>query len=96
MKPLACKLTSPELRKRKEEVISKIKMLEIEKKEYPDGYAYRFNGNNMTAILEEFIEAEKQCCEFMECTIAVTTGETWLRITGPEGVKEFLDKELEL
>lgn len=24
------------------------------------------------------------------------SGETWLRITGPEGVKEFIDKELEL
>ncbi|MEC3880244.1 hypothetical protein [Parapedobacter sp. 10938] len=39
---LACKLTSPELRERKETVIASLKKQLLDRKELSDGYAFKF------------------------------------------------------
>lgn len=97
-KPMACKLTSPELSKRKKEVISQLKALIREKKELVDGYAYRFDGTDkMLDLLNAFIKSERVCCDFFNFRLLVFNDATiWLEITGAEGVKDFIATELEM
>jgi hypothetical protein len=48
------------------------------------------SGSILTAA--EFISRERLCCPFFDMELAVSgaDGPTWLRITGGEGVKDFL------
>lgn len=100
VKEMSCKLTTPELRQRKETVIDSLKKLLIGKKELENGFSYQFNGSD-TVIdeLAEFIKAERLCCDFFEFDLTVS-GEAdkplWLAITGPKGVKEFISSEIGL
>ncbi|MFN4247913.1 MAG: hypothetical protein ACK4EY_09315 [Flavipsychrobacter sp.] len=97
-KTLSCKLTSPELRKRKEEVIAELKKEILEKKELPDGYSYKFNGSDdMLDKVNSFIKSERLCCDFFNFKITLTNDTSlWLDIYGPEGAKEFITTELEM
>lgn len=78
-------------------MISKLRLLVIEKQEHADGYAYLFSGKDTPPeMLDEFVAFETQCCEFLNFVIAASAcGDLWLVISGPEGAKEFIDKELE-
>jgi hypothetical protein len=93
---IACKLTAPELRKRKEEVISVLKNKQLEKKELKDGYSFRFKGDNETLdLLNDFVKSERECCDFFSFSIHVQNTETiWFDITGPAEAKEFIEAEL--
>ena len=68
--PLACKLTSAEIRERKATVLASLQKQIVEKKELDRGYSFRFNDGNMIhSELNEFVKTEKQCCEFFEFNI---------------------------
>ncbi len=96
-KELACKLTSPELRKRKDEVIASLKSKILEKQEIKEGYRYKFNGSDeIIDELAEFVKTERQCCDFFDFDLSISGDEAWLSITGPEGTKQFIKDELEL
>lgn len=97
-KPMTCKLTSPELRKRKEEVIATLKTQILEKKELTNGYAYKFSGADETLdTLMAFIKSERMCCDFFEFRLTVSNDSfAWLEILGADGVKEFIKTELEM
>lgn len=97
-KPMTCKLTSPELRKRKEEVIAKLKQQVLGKRELADGFAYRFDGTDeLLDSLTAFIKSERMCCDFFNFKILVLSDATvWLEITGAKGAKEFIKTELEM
>jgi hypothetical protein len=45
-----------------------------------------------------FVSNERLCCPFLEfgITIAPANGPVWLRLTGPEGTRAFLEAELRL
>jgi hypothetical protein len=94
-KPMTCKLTSPELQKRKTTIIAEIKKLIKGKTELTNGYAYRFDGSDKNVdLLTDFIKTERQCCDFFNFSIDVNNDQTvWLKITG---VKGFVTSELEL
>jgi hypothetical protein len=96
---LTCKLTSPEMRKRRETVIASLKNKVIEKKELDNGYSYKFNGTD-TIIdeLAQFVKTERLCCDFFDFSLSVKGDGTMalLTITGPEGAKEFINAELQL
>ena len=65
--------------------------------ELPNGYGIRFPTNkDMLVTLAEFITLERQCCAFFDFALRVDAGseQTWLELTGVEGVKEFLAVEL--
>ena len=69
---LSCKLTGPELRKRKETVLASLKTQMIEKKELKDGYAFKFPGTDrMLDELNEFIKAERECCDFFTFNLSI-------------------------
>lgn len=97
-KPMTCKLTSPELRERKEKVIAKLKEQVLEKKELPDGFAYRFDGSDeMVDSLIAFIKSERMCCDFFNFKLLVSNDSAvWLEISGGEGAKAFIKTELEM
>lgn len=93
----SCKLTSPELQKRKETVIASLKQQIIEKKELQDGYAFKFAcTNSVLNELTEFVKTERMCCDFFTFKISVSgdKSEAWLELTGAEGTKEFISTEL--
>ena len=96
-KTLTCKLTTPELQKRKATVIAGLKALVLDRRELVDGYSYRFEGRdeNLDKI-HEFIKTERMCCDFFIFQLTVDGNEALLSITGPAGAKEFLKEEVDL
>lgn len=96
---LSCKLTTPELRRRKETVLASLKKQVLEKKELANGYAYKFTGtDDMVDELAEFIKTERACCDFFTFNLSISgdQSEAWLEIKGQEGAKDFIKSELEL
>jgi len=96
---IACKLTTAELRKRKETVLASLKSQIIEKKELKDGYAFKFDGSDKVIDeLTEFIKTERECCDFFTfgLSIAGDKNAAWLQLTGANGAKEFISSELGL
>jgi hypothetical protein len=95
---MACKLTSPELRKRKEEVIEVLKSKMVKKEELQNGYRFYFDGNDeILDSLNSFVKTERLCCDFFNFAILVWNDSTAaLEITGGEGVKEFIKTEQEM
>lgn len=98
-KALACKLTSPELRLRKETVIKSLKSQVITKTELKNGYQYKFEvTDKMIDELAEFIKTERACCDFFTFNLSFSGDKKHaiLQITGPAGTKEFIKSELEM
>ena len=97
-KELTCKLTSPQLQERKATVIASLKSQIIDKKELPDGYAFKFAGaDSVIDELTEFIKTERSCCDFFSFNLKVSGDkkEAWLELTGEERAKDFITSELE-
>jgi len=96
-KPVTCKLTTPELQKRKATVIADLKALVLERKELDNGFSYKFKGTDETLDkLNDFIKTERMCCNFFTFQITVEEQTALLNITGPNGAKEFLKEEVDL
>lgn len=96
---LSCKLTSPELQKRKETIIASLKAQIIEKKELKNGFAFKFTGNDsILDELTEFIKTERECCDFFTFNL-IASGDksaTWLELIGIDGTKDIITSELGL
>jgi hypothetical protein len=96
---LSCKLTTPELQQRKKTVVAEVKRLLLEKTELPNGFRYKFDGSDtMMDLLNSFIKTERICCDFFvfNLTASSDTKFTWLELSGPEGVTDFIKYEIEL
>ncbi len=67
-----------------------------EGQELPNGYAFRLPTTSaMLLNAAEFIANERLCCPFFNLALEVEPhgGPFWLRLTGGEGVKEFIKAE---
>ena len=98
-KIVACKLTGPELQKRKQEVLQSLRKAVLERHELSDGYKYKFAGSDeMLDKLVAFIKSERSCCTFFTFNLHIEDNKTpiSLYITGPDGAKEFILHEMEL
>jgi len=97
-KDLSCKLTTAELQKRREEVLSVLKSGILEKKELKDGYSFKFeNSDKNIDMLTDFVKSERQCCDFFNFSIQIkNNGELWFDLTGPKDAKEIIGAELGL
>jgi len=96
---LSCKLTSPELQKRKATILTGLRNKILEKKELSNGFAYKFPGDDgMLDELIEFIKTERICCEFFQFKLIVEGDGIGilLELTGPDKAKDFITSELEL
>jgi len=68
-----------------------------ERQELPDGIAFRLPPDQLPTIAQ-WVELERKCCPFFTFEIEVPADgqPLWLRLTGPEGIKEFIVAELRL
>ena len=97
--PLACDMTAIPAEQRplhlaqSRELFTQIE----ETRELPDGYEFRFADEpNLLQRLASFVSLEKLCCPFLNFAIEIEAerGPIWLRLTGREGVKEFIKEEV--
>jgi hypothetical protein len=96
-KPVTCKLSTPELQKRKATVIAELKAFVLTRKELPEGYGFEFEGTDeILDKLNTFIKTERMCCDFFKFQLSVEDNKAVLNITGGEGAKEFLKEEIDL
>ncbi|HEX9395010.1 MAG TPA: hypothetical protein VF923_10165 [Gemmatimonadales bacterium] len=96
---VACSLTTPELRARRAAVLTFVRAHLSERRDLPNGIGLRFPADSsVIARVAELMDAERQCCPFLELRLTVTPdrGPVWLELTGPEGTRDFLTDELGL
>ena len=89
--PIACRLTSAELREREATLLAQFRSAVIGTEELRDGYAFRVDGK-WIAIIAKMIVAERECCPFLTFEL-VAQPNMWpviVRVTGPAGTKDFL------
>ncbi len=67
----------------------------LEKVTIPNGYEFRFDHAAFEDVAR-FVALERVCCPFLDFAIELQNvdGPVRLRLTGPRGVREFLDAEL--
>jgi len=91
--PIACSLTTVELRDREAKLLVQFRSAVIEIEEIQDGYAFHLPGENKwIRLVMELIVAERECCPFLtfEVTALLNMGPVIVRVTGPAGTKEIL------
>jgi hypothetical protein len=91
--PIACCLTSAELREREATLLAQFRSVVIGTEELRDGYAFRVPGDGKSiAIVVEMIAAERECCPFLtfELVAQPDMGPVIVRVTGPADTKDFL------
>lgn len=94
---MTCKLTTPELQERKRTVIAELKSLVKERKEETNAVQYKFEATDTNIdLISNFIKTERLCCDFFEFGLFVESDSEfmWLKLSGPEGVKEFIREEV--
>ncbi len=77
------------------QLVSILREVIRERKELPDGYAYRFETGSLKDV-GEWVQLIAKCCQPLtyEISLSPTPGSTlWVRITGHEGAKEFIEIE---
>lgn len=93
--PIACSLTSDELRDRKASLLPGLAARAVTVVPTADGYVMTFDaeGRDIVAAIGECLDSERHCCPFLRFSLAVPaeTGEIELGITGPSGTRAFLD-----
>lgn len=64
--------------------------------ELPDGYVFSFHAETSFLRIAEWITLESLCCPFFKIALELDPErrQIWVRLTGREGVKEFLELEL--
>jgi len=91
--PIACSLTTAELRNREATLLAEFKSAVTKTEELPQGYAFHLPGDSKwIRLMAELIVAERECCPVLtfELTALPNLGAAIVRITGPAGTKEFL------
>ena len=91
--PIACALTTVELRDREATLFAQFRSAVIETEELQEGYAFRLPGDGeWIGLIAELIVAERECCPFLAFEVAAlpNMGPVIVRMMGPAGTKEFL------
>jgi len=94
--PFACDRSAlnPEQRKRHfDELGPKLRTLVIQARELPNGFEFEFPGDRPTfELIAEWSAGEHLCCPFFDIDLRLDRegGAAWIRLTGRNGVKEFI------
>lgn len=94
--PIACNLSGREAARRKESTAEVLHQA-VRVREIEDGYEFMFPGEGgPVAGIVELVVAERACCPFFvfEILFEAAGGPIRLRVTGPDGAKEFIQDEL--
>lgn len=81
------------------DLLEELKAKRLEVKEMPNGFAFRYAMDADTFLqAAEFITLERRCCSFFEFELSIEKegGAMWLRLKGPEGVKDFIKIEFDI
>jgi len=65
-------------------------------RELPNGYEFEFSADPQTVqLMAEWAVGERACCPFFDIDMHMSRegGPFWLRLTGREGVKQFIHVE---
>lgn len=82
-------------RSRDTELVLRLRDALRERKELADGYAYRFEPTVLKDV-GEWLQLVAKCCQPLSYEVALApqpSGALWVRITGHEGAKEFINLE---
>ena len=94
--PFACDRLAldPEARKRHfDELGPALRSMRKAVRELPDGYEFQFPADPKSiALVAEWVAGERLCCPFfnIELRMEPEGGPFWLRLTGRQGTKEFI------
>jgi hypothetical protein len=96
--PFFCDRTAltPEQRKRQQELGKILGSSVLGIQELPDGFEFEFPSDSSNyQALTEFTPLERACCPFFDINIRLERegGKLWWRLTGREGVKQFIHAE---
>ena len=89
----------PGQRKHKEELDKSLRSLKQETRELPDGFEFRFpNDPESFKTVSDWASLERLCCPFFDIDLRLERekGAFWLRLSGREGVKQFIRSEFSL
>jgi hypothetical protein len=95
--PLACDrmaLSDGERTRHFDELGPALRKIKKSVRELPDGYEFEFPADRASlALLEEWVAGERVCCPFFDINLRLERegGPVWLRLTGREGVKHFIE-----
>src|SRR5438105_3408888 len=91
--PVACRLSDAELRQHEATLLAQFKSALVTTEQLADGYILRIPGDKKwLAVVSDLILAERECCPFLKFELIAepNLGPLTLRVTGPDGTKEFL------
>ena len=97
--PFVCNvngLTAAERTRHFEQLGPTLRSLKTGVHELKNGYEFRFPSDGKTiAMLAEWIEQERRCCPFFDITLRIEPegGPVWMRLTGREGTKQFIEAD---
>jgi hypothetical protein len=97
--PIACSLTSVEMRDREATLLAQFRSAIIKTEELQEGYAFCIPGDGeRIRLVAELIVAERECCQFLvfEVSALPNMGPVTVRVNGPAGTKEFLGNLLRI
>ena len=92
--PIACSLTTVELRDREATLLAEFRSAVVETEELKNGYAFRLAGDGRwIGLIAELIVAERECCPFLvfELVALPNKGPVIVRVTGPAATKGVLE-----
>jgi hypothetical protein len=99
--PFACSLEkslTKEERAHKKQIAQKMESARIDTQEIADGYVFRFRPEGVSfSEVADWVATERVCCPFFDLGIEAEreNGPVSLRITGREGVKNFIRAEFQ-
>ncbi|HTC86835.1 MAG TPA: hypothetical protein VK686_00985 [Bryobacteraceae bacterium] len=94
--PFACDRAAltPQARKRHfDELSPALRGRRLSIRELRDGFEFEFSNDTATfQLVSEWVVGERLCCPFFDIDMHVERehGNLWLRLTGREGVKQFI------
>ncbi|HEX7333736.1 MAG TPA: hypothetical protein VF290_19700 [Pyrinomonadaceae bacterium] len=97
--PIACDMSALSLDQRERHIATSRQLFSNVQAihELSSGYEFRL-ADDLSAIVSaaEFISVEKLCCPFLHFALEVNaeSGPVFLRLTGREGVKDFIREEI--
>jgi hypothetical protein len=97
--PIACILPDDAYQARRGELQTAVCNHIQTSRELSDGYGFQFPGTDeWAAKLLEFITFERECCAFItfELLFEMEKGPIWLNLRGGDGVKTFVESELNM
>lgn len=91
--PIVCTLSPAALEARRQSLLNALLQRASERRELPNGCRLRFAaGGEILLDIARAVDAERQCCRFLQFTITVDPdeGPITVDLTGPAGTRDFL------